>query len=113
MKPADFVPATHAVLLKGQIIGHVVRRSRVAAGTPGSIRDRGTLSSGDRKPFWTACPGAPHRGPFWRPGKGASIGTRFKTREAAVEALAVHHQHFQGQAAAPRWRAERKERWGF
>ena len=66
--------ATGTVTLDEAIIGHVERRSRVAAGTGGQCR-----------PFWTATPGYEVDG---KPAYGgASLGTRFPTRASAVKAL--------------------------
>jgi hypothetical protein len=95
------------------VIGHVVRRARVAAGTAGAKHDRGTLAAGTRKHFWTAVPfQAGIRMAWWRPGDGESIGTRFATAQDGVVALTAYAEHFQGSAAAG-WKVERKLRWGF
>ena len=101
------------------LIGHVVRRARVAAGTKGSTEDRGTLAAGTRKHFWTAVPVTEQ--PFswglgWEPGRGGSIGTRFKTAEDAVEALAVWHTaygYLPLRDVPEPWSVLRKRRWGF
>lgn len=110
-------PQRGEVLLRGQIIGHVIRRARVAAGTAGAKVDRGTLAAGTRKHFYTALPAQPATILQGLVGNGSSIGTRFATGADAVRALVLWHTEFcQGawwQYDGPAWRAERKRSWGF
>lgn len=112
---AHYDPQTHEVvdIRRCVVLGHVVRRARVAAGT-GVKCDRGTLVEGTRKHFWTAVPlgDKRYRQPWWKPGDGASIGTRFKTQEDATDALVLYTQEFED-GLAVEWRAARKARWGF
>ncbi len=109
---------TKEVLFRGKLVGHVVRRARVAAGA-GVRNDRGTLAAGTRRYFWTAVPlqiDPTALQLWWRPGNGASIGTRFVGASEAVEALCFYHVHYAGRKAldAPEpWSALRKRRWGF
>lgn len=112
------------ILIDGaEVIGHVVRRSRVRRGVKG---DRGTIAAGTRGYFWTATPiqGRPNdRSPWWRPGDGVTIGTRFEKAEDAVAALLVFHIAYRStpperavwtdEAGMRRWRHERKATWGF
>jgi hypothetical protein len=65
-------------------LGWAGQRTRLAAGSS----RRGF--QGVRRPFWTAIPNQAERHPNWPKRKlseGMSIGTRFKTRRAAVDAL--------------------------
>lgn len=111
------------ILIDGaEVIGHVVRRSRVRRGVKG---DRGTIAAGTRGYFWTAAPlqGRPNdRSPWWRPGDGATIGTRFEKAADAVAALLLFHIAYRpdtgrafwtDEANMKRWHRERKATWGF
>jgi len=110
------------VLLGGDVLGHVVRRARVARGAK---HDRGTLAEGTRKHFWTATPlqGRPDdRQLWWRPGDGATIGTRFATAAEACDALTLWEVAYKPKSHRPLWRdgdllkvwrRERKRTWGF
>lgn len=113
---------TKEVVLDGEVIGHVVRRSRVVRGVK---NDRGTLAAGTRAHFWTAVPlqrplQAP--GAWWWPGDGASIGTRFESSRVAILALVQFHARFRPHYAEcwwrdgeemREWRKYRKRHWGF
>jgi hypothetical protein len=106
------------LLLGGRVIGHVAKRARVVRGAKG---DRGTLADGTRKHFWTATP-LQRQGAWWRPGDGATIGTRFATAQEACDALALWEVNYRPDPRQPfwrdtllvqAWRRERKRTWGF
>lgn len=111
---------TGTVEVDGVHVGYAVPKSRVAAK---SVHPSGL--SGQRMTFYTAV--AEEQGSnrfglaWWRPGDGASIGTRFRTQRDAAVALrefaklrASYPAGWQGYHRAWQdWAPIRKATWGF